>query len=138
MKTTDQYKLRPTKKQTAFGVCHESTLHRDDYLSECSLYVTINRMHVDFTLAVWSGGMRKVLLQLSTGGGKTIIFAAVASEFTCRSEGVLVVAHREELILQAADKLAATTSVQPGIIKAGYKPTDSLIQVGSIQTKSAS
>lgn len=69
-----------------------------------------------------------------TGGGKTIIFAAIASEFTSREKGVLVVAHREELILQAAEKLAAATLVQPGIIKAGYKPTDSLIQVGSIQT----
>ena len=86
------------------------------------------------TFAAWSSGMRKVLLQLSTGGGKTIIFAVVASELTCRGEGVLVVAHREELILQAADKMAVTTGVQPGIIKAGYKPTDSLIQVGSIQT----
>lgn len=69
-----------------------------------------------------------------TGGGKTIIFAAIAFEFTSREKGVLVVAHREELILQAAEKLAAAALVQPGIIKAGYKPTNSLIQVGSIQT----
>lgn len=86
------------------------------------------------TFTAWSSGKRRLLLQLSTGGGKTIIFAAVASEFTSREKGVLVVAHREELILQAAEKLAAATLVQPGIIKAGYKPTDSLIQVGSIQT----
>ncbi|MBR8832541.1 MAG: DEAD/DEAH box helicase [Stigonema ocellatum SAG 48.90 = DSM 106950] len=89
---------------------------------------------INKVLASWSGGMRKLLLQLSTGGGKTIIFATVASEFTCRGEGVLVVAHREELILQAGEKLAMATRVQPGIIKAGYKPIDSLIQVGSIQT----
>ena len=89
---------------------------------------------VSKTFAAWSGGMRKVLLQLSTGGGKTIIFSTMASEFTCRGEGVLVVAHREELILQAADKLAVTTRVQPGIIKAGYRQTDSLLQIGSIQT----
>jgi superfamily II DNA or RNA helicase len=74
---------------------------------------------VDKTLTAWSGGMRKVLLQLSTGGGKTIIFAAVASEFTCRSEGVLVVAHREELILQAADKLAARLSCNQESLKQG-------------------
>ena len=89
---------------------------------------------VSKTFAAWSGGKRKVLLQLSTGGGKTIIFSTMASEFTCRGEGVLVVAHREELILQAADKLAITTRVQPGIIKAGYRQTDSLLQIGSIQT----
>ncbi|BBD62729.1 type III restriction enzyme res subunit (plasmid) [Nostoc sp. HK-01] len=91
---------------------------------------------VSKTFAAWNGGIRKVLLQLSTGGGKTIIFAAVASKMTAQSEGVLVVAHREELILQAAEKLAAVTKLQPGIIKAGYKPNDSLIQVASIQTLS--
>jgi superfamily II DNA or RNA helicase len=91
---------------------------------------------VSKTFATWSKGTQKVLLQLSTGGGKTIIFAAVASKFTARGSSVLVVAHREELINQAAEKLAAVTKVQPGIIKAGYKPTDSLIQVASIQTLS--
>ncbi len=89
---------------------------------------------VSKTFAAWSSGTRKVLLQLSTGGGKTIILAAIASKMTAQSEGVLVVAHREELIIQAAEKLAAVTKLQPGIIKAGYKPTDSLIQVASIQT----
>ncbi|HIK06603.1 MAG TPA: DEAD/DEAH box helicase family protein [Trichormus sp. M33_DOE_039] len=91
---------------------------------------------VSKTFATWSNGIRKVLLQLSTGGGKTIIFAAVASKFTASGSGVLVVAHREELIIQASEKLEAVTKVQPGIIKAGYKPTDSLIQVASIQTLS--
>lgn len=38
------------------------------------------------------------------------MFAVVASEFTCRSEGVLVVAHREELILQAVDELGVATN----------------------------
>jgi superfamily II DNA or RNA helicase len=81
---------------------------------------------VSKTFTAWSCGIRKVLLQLSTGGGKTIIFAAIASEFVAQGEGVLVVAHREELILQASEKLMVATKVQPGIIKAGYKPTDSL------------
>jgi superfamily II DNA or RNA helicase len=82
----------------------------------------------------WSKGVRSLLLQLSTGGGKTIIFAAIASDFASKQEGVLVVAHREELILQAASKLQTATGLTPGIIKAGYKPVDSLVQVGSIQT----
>ncbi|MDZ8106723.1 MAG: DEAD/DEAH box helicase [Nostoc sp. DedQUE12a] len=91
---------------------------------------------VSKTFSAWSSGIRKVLLQLSTGGGKTIIFAAVASKMTAQNEGVLVVAHREELIIQAAQKLATVTKLQPGIIKAGYQPTDSLVQVASIQTLS--
>ncbi|GJD20957.1 Type III restriction enzyme, res subunit [Rivularia sp. IAM M-261] len=89
---------------------------------------------VSKTLGAWTNGTRKVLLQLSTGGGKTVIFAAIASQFARHQEGVLVIAHREELILQAASKLESVTEKAPGIIKAGYKPTDSLIQVGSIQT----
>ena len=82
----------------------------------------------------WSNGVRSLLLQLSTGGGKTIIFAAIARDFASKQEGVLVVAHREELILQAASKLQTATGIAPGIIKAGYKSVDSLVQVGSIQT----
>ncbi|GAX38602.1 DEAD/DEAH box helicase family protein [Nodularia sp. NIES-3585] len=60
---------------------------------------------VSKTFAAWSSGIRKVLLQLSTGGGKTIIFAFVASQFTDQGEGVLVVAHREELIIQANEAM---------------------------------
>ncbi|MBD2255862.1 DEAD/DEAH box helicase [Nostoc parmelioides] len=89
---------------------------------------------VSKTFAAWSSGIRKVLLQLSTGGGKTVIFAEIASKMTAQGEGVLVVAHREELILQAAEKLTAVTKLQPGIIKAGYKSTDSPLQIASIQT----
>ena len=45
------------------------------------------------------------MAQLPTGGGKTVIFAAIAEEFVRRGESVLVLAHREELITQAASKL---------------------------------
>ncbi|MBW4607992.1 MAG: DEAD/DEAH box helicase [Hassallia sp. WJT32-NPBG1] len=83
----------------------------------------------------WGWGEHRVMVQLPTGGGKTIIFCALANEFTKKSEPVLVIAHREELITQAASKLEAVTLTSPGIIKAGYKPNpDSLIQVASIQT----
>ena len=43
----------------------------------------------------WFQGHRRVMMQLPTGGGKTIIFCAIAREFTCVSEPVLVIAHRE-------------------------------------------
>ena len=64
---------------------------------------------------------QRVMAQLPTGGGKTIIFAAIASEFVTRGEQVLVLAHREELITQAAVKLETVTRSPVGIIKAGYK-----------------
>lgn len=75
------------------------------------------------------------MMQLPTGAGKTVIFSAIAAQFVARGEGVLVVAHREELLLQARDKLAATAAAPVGMIKAGYRSNLSAsLQVGSIQT----
>jgi len=77
----------------------------------------------------------RVMAQLPTGGGKTVIFSAIADEFIRRSERVLVLAHREELILQAANKLESITRSPVGIVKAGYKPDPLFpIQVASVQS----
>lgn len=74
-------------------------------------------------------------MQLPTGAGKTVIFSAIAAEFVARDKGVLIVAHREELLLQARHKLAEYANVPVGIIKAGYKSDlNAILQVGSIQT----
>ena len=83
----------------------------------------------------WFNGHTSVAVQLPTGAGKTIIFTAVANEFVALSEPVLVIAHRTELITQAASKLEAVTNLKIGMIKAGFKPDpDCLIQVASIST----
>ena len=83
----------------------------------------------------WFNGHNSVAVQLPTGAGKTIIFTAVANEFIAMSEPVLVIAHRTELITQAALKLETVTNRPIGIIKSGIKPNrDCLIQVASIQT----
>ncbi len=83
----------------------------------------------------WFNGHSSVAVQLPTGAGKTIIFTAVANEFIALNEPVLVIAHRTELITQAASKLETVTNHSIGIIKAGLLPNpDSLIQVASIQT----
>ena len=83
----------------------------------------------------WGCGEHGVMVQLPTGGGKTIIFCAIANEFISKSEPVLVIAHRRELIIQAANKLEAVAGMPVGIIKAGYKPNPNLkLQVASIQT----
>ena len=85
--------------------------------------------------AAWAAGHRRVLAQLPTGGGKTVLFSDVASDFISRGLRVLVIAHREEIITQAASKLATATGSPVGIIKAGYpfEPQHQL-QVASIQT----
>ncbi len=76
------------------------------------------------------------MLQLPTGGGKTVIFAMIVHEFVSRGEKVLVLAHRTELILQAAEKLRAIAAgVEVGIIKSGIKPNyHAPIQVASVQS----
>jgi superfamily II DNA or RNA helicase len=83
----------------------------------------------------WNSGARRVMLQLPTGGGKTVCFSHLVQIFVANGKTVLVLAHREELIKQAADKITAMTGIEPGIIKAGYKPDYSKpIQVASVQS----
>jgi superfamily II DNA or RNA helicase len=83
----------------------------------------------------WKGGNRSVIIQLPTGGGKTICFSHVVAEANAKGQKALILAHREELIKQAADKIAPIAGIEPGIIKAGYKADYSRsIQVASVQS----
>ena len=83
----------------------------------------------------WDSGNRRVMLQLATAGGKTICFSHLIQIFIANEKTVLVLAHREELILQAAAKITAMTGIEPGIIKAGYKADyDRAVQVASVQS----
>ena len=61
----------------------------------------------------FGAGVRSVLVVLFTGGGKTVFFARLASEW--RHGNVLVVAHRIELLDQAADKLQSELGFRPPI-----------------------
>jgi superfamily II DNA or RNA helicase len=83
----------------------------------------------------WFSGSRSILCQLPTGGGKTILFATAVHEAIQNGLKCLILAHREELIKQAADKIEIITNDPVGIIKAGY-PTnyDRQIQVASVQS----
>ena len=83
----------------------------------------------------WDKGLLKILMQLPTGGGKTIILAAIARNFFQRQEPILVIAHTEELISQLRDALESACGVLVGVIKAGVKANlERLIQVASAQT----
>jgi superfamily II DNA or RNA helicase len=77
---------------------------------------------LDRVVRSWESGNRRVMLQLPTGGGKTICFSHLVAQFITADKTVLILAHREELIKQAADKITTITGIEPGIIKAGYKP----------------
>src|SRR3954468_23044907 len=81
----------------------------------------------------YRAGYRAPLLQLATGGGKTIVFVSIAASAQGKGRRVLVAAHHRELIRQASVKLTAA-GVPHGIIAPGYPETADPVQVGSIQT----
>ncbi len=83
----------------------------------------------------WARANRRVMLQLPTGAGKTVLFSAIAHEFLNHDMGVLVLAHRQELITQAAEKLESVSDLPVGIIKAGFPSNPNRrVQVASVQT----
>ena len=60
--------------------------------------------------------MTRTLAVMPTGTGKTILFAAICLHWMERQLGrVLVVAHREELIFQARDKIQSVTGETPDV-----------------------
>lgn len=76
----------------------------------------------------------RVILVLSTGAGKTVIFSYIAQSAAERGKRVLIVAHRDQLIKQASRKLN-DYGARHGIIMAGYTPDhNARIQVASVQT----
>jgi len=86
--------------------------------------------------AEWSIGNRKTLLVLPTGTGKTIVFAKVIEDRVREGDRCLVLAHRGELLDQAADKLATVTGLMAATEKAEQSCMDSWFRVvvGSVQT----
>ena len=84
----------------------------------------------------WEDGFLKTLLVLPTGCGKTIVFAKVTEECVREGKRVLILAHRGELLDQAADKLYKTTGIRSSLEKAESSCLDSWyrVTVGSVQT----
>lgn len=84
----------------------------------------------------WNKGIKNTLLVLPTGTGKTIVFAKVAEECVRTGRQVLILAHRGELLEQAADKIAKSTGLKCATEKADETCLGSWynITVGSVQT----
>ena len=75
----------------------------------------------------------RLLAVLPTGAGKTIILAALAHRL--RPLRSLVIAHREELITQAVDKIRTSTGLVAEVEKAESRASlDAPVVVASVQT----
>lgn len=84
----------------------------------------------------WDKGVDKTLLVLPTGTGKTIVFSKVIEDKVKEGDKVLVMAHRGELLEQAADKLEKSTGLKCAVEKAEQSSLDSWyrVVVGSVQS----
>lgn len=84
----------------------------------------------------WENGIHKTLLVLPTGCGKTIVFAKVTEECVRQGNRVLILAHRGELLEQAADKIRKATGLGCATEKAEETCLGSWfrITVGSVQS----
>lgn len=78
----------------------------------------------------------RTLLVLPTGTGKTIVFSKIVEDRVRAGGRALILAHRGELLDQAADKLAAATGLHCSVEKAEQTCLGSWFRVtaGSVQT----
>jgi len=84
--------------------------------------------------------MKRPAVVLPTGAGKTILFSAVIEEYLAWTGGqyrVLVLAHRDELIGQALDKIRQVApTLRTGKVKADDDDVAAQVVVASVQTLS--
>ena len=81
-----------------------------------------------------SSGINRQLISLPTGTGKTVTFAALARDLNAKT---IVLAHREELIQQAADKFRLVwPDADIGIVMADNNDMEKQIVIASVQTVS--
>lgn len=94
---------------------------------------------IEAAVACWGSGERRAIAVLATGLGKTVIAAFLAKRKA--EEGrVKFLAHRDELIRQAVEKIEVCSDIRPAVEKADeYADSEEMygksrIVVGSFQT----
>ena len=90
----------------------------------------------DAVFSQWQSGVNKTLLVLPTGTGKTVVFASITENCVKNGDRVLILAHRGELLQQAADKLLKFTGLRCAVEKAEESCLGSWyrVAVGSVQS----
>jgi DNA repair protein RadD len=83
-----------------------------------------------------AAGIRRIIIVAPTGAGKTVIAAEIIRRAGAEYNRALFIAHRNELLTQACDKLKSF-DIFAGIIKAGRDKDarpQAMVQVAGIQT----
>lgn len=98
-----------------------------DYQTEC-----IRAIHTS-----WDGGLTRPAAVLPTGAGKTVVFSHLAEQYLQLNptKRVLVLAHTDELVNQAASKMRAVAPHRTvGIVKAAQNEVAAQVVVASVQS----
>lgn len=82
------------------------------------------------------GRVKRVLLVLPTGAGKTHTAAALIARAHARGRRCLFLVHRREIVRDTACRLQAA-GIPCGVVMAGERATDAPVQVASVQTIAA-
>lgn len=83
----------------------------------------------------FASGARSVVIVAPTGAGKSVIFGSIAAQHVARGGRVLVVAHRRELVKQAAGHLAKHGVIARTIVGGhALGPVDASATVAAIQS----
>lgn len=91
----------------------------------------------DAARKAWANGTQRPAVVLPTGAGKTIPIATLAAEELAEgySSRVLILAHRDELIRQAVDKVRSVApELRVGVVKGTEDQCGAPVIVGSVQT----
>lgn len=88
---------------------------------------------IDNILAAFEQGHRSVLYVLPTAGGKTVLFAEIARRAAAEGTRVGILVHRDQLLIQAAEKVDAC-GLSYSLIAPGHNYYGDLVAIASKDT----